>query len=91
MIKIIFLLVIINFLISRLLIILFKKLSAIYIENSQILAPTISKEHYEAYLKIYENPKCLENMSLFHIPLYNLHSCHTVYMAIIDANKKLNK
>jgi hypothetical protein len=84
-------LLIINFLISRLLIILLKKLSAIYIQNSQILAPTISKEHYDAYLKIYINPKCLENMSLFHIPLYNLYSCHTVYMAIIDANNKLNK
>jgi hypothetical protein len=90
MIVIIFLLII-NFLISRLLILLFKKLSAIYIQNSQILAPTITKEHYDAYLKIYENPKCLENMSLFHIPLYNLYSCHTVYMAIIDANNKLNK
>jgi hypothetical protein len=84
-------LLIINFLTSRLLIILFKKLSAIYILNSQILAPTISKEHYDAYLKIYENPNCLEKMLLFHIPLYNLYSCHTVYMAIIDANNKLNK
>lgn len=89
MILIIFLLII-NFAISRLLISLIKKLSAIYVENSQILAPTIREEQYDVYLKIYEKPNCMDNIILFHIPFYNLFSCHTVYMAIINANNKLN-
>ena len=44
----------VNFLIARLLIRLTFKLSALYIENSQILAPTIKKEQYDFYLKIFE-------------------------------------
>jgi hypothetical protein len=88
MIVVIFLLIL-NFLISRLLIHLTIKLSAIYVENSQILAPTIRQEQYEVYLKIYENPNCLDNIPLFHIPFYNLFTCHTLYIAIINANNKL--
>ena len=91
MIAIIFLFITLNFLIARLLVRLLKRLSAIYVENSQILATTINKEHYDVYLKIYEQPNCLDNIPLFHIPFYNLYSCHTVIMTIIHANNKLNK
>jgi hypothetical protein len=87
----ILIILIINYLIARLLIRLTQKLSAIYIENSQVLAQTIKREQYEFYLKIYENPKCLDNILLLHIPIYNLFSCHIVYMAIINAKIKLNQ
>jgi hypothetical protein len=87
----ILIILIINYLIARLLIRLTQKLSAIYIENSQVLAQTIKSEQYDFYLKIYENPKCLDNILLLHIPIYNLFSCHIVYMAIINAKIKLNK
>jgi hypothetical protein len=90
MILIIFFLII-NFLISKLLVRLTFKLSAIYIENSQLLVSSIKQEQYDFYLKIYENPKCLDNILLLHIPIYNLFSCHIVYMAIINAKSKLNK
>jgi hypothetical protein len=90
MILILFLLIS-NYLIARLLIRLTFKLSAIYIENSQILVSSIRKEQYDFYLKIYENPKCLDNILLLHIPIYNLFSCHIVYMAIINAKIKLNQ
>ena len=80
-----------NFLIARLLIKLTFKLSALYIENSQILAPTIKKEQYDFYLKIYENPNCLDNILLLHLPLYNLFACHVVYMGIINTKIKLNQ
>jgi hypothetical protein len=88
---IILIILIINYLIAKLLIRLTQKLSAIYIENSQVLAQTIKSEQYEFYLKIYENPKCLDNILLLHIPIYNLFSCHIVYMAIINAKIKLNQ
>lgn len=87
----ILIILIINYLIARLLIRLTFKLSALYIENSQILATSIKQEQYDFYLKIYENPKCLDNILLLHIPIYNLFSCHIVYMAIINAKIKLNK
>ena len=87
----ILIILIINYLIARLLTRLTQKLSAIYIENSQVLAQTIKREQYEFYLKIYENPKCLDNILLLHIPIYNLFSCHIVYMAIINAKIKLNQ
>jgi len=82
---------IINYLIAKILTRLTQKLSAIYIENSQVLAKTIKGEQYDFYLKIYENPKCLDNILLLHIPIYNLFSCHIVYMAIINAKIKLNQ
>jgi hypothetical protein len=82
---------VVNFLIAKILARLTFKLSAIYIENSQILVSTIKKEQYDFYLKIYENPKCLDNILLLHIPVYNLFSCHIVYMAIINAKSKLNQ
>lgn len=81
----------INYLIARLLVRLTIKLSAIYIENSQILASTIKEGQYDFYLKIYQNPTCLDNILLLHIPIYNLFSCHIVYMAIINAKIKLNQ
>ena len=87
----ILILLIINFLIAKLLARLTFKLSAIYIENSQLLASTIRQEQYEFYLKIYEDPKSLDNILLLHIPLYNIFSCHIVYLAIINAKIKLNK
>jgi len=82
---------IINFFIARLLIKLTFNLSALYIENSQILASTIKKEQYDFYLKIYENPSCLDNILLLHIPLYNLFACHVVIMEIINTKIKLKK
>jgi hypothetical protein len=82
---------VINYLIAKILTRLTQKLSAIYIENSQVLAQTIKSEQYDFYLKIYENPKCLDNILLLHIPIYNLFSCHIVYMAIINAKIKLNQ
>jgi hypothetical protein len=82
---------VINYLIAKILTRLTQKLSAIYIENSQVLAKTIKSEQYDFYLKIYENPKCLDNILLLHIPIYNLFSCHIVYMAIINAKIKLNQ
>jgi hypothetical protein len=87
----ILIILIINYLIAKLLIRLTQKLSAIYIENSQVLAKTIKSEQYDFYLKIYENPRCLDNILLLHIPIYNLFSCHIVYMAIINAKIKLNQ
>jgi hypothetical protein len=87
----IIILLVINFLIARLLIKLTFKLSALYIENSQILAPTIKKEQYDFYLKIYENPSCLDNILLLHLPLYNLFACHVVYMGIINTKIKLKQ
>lgn len=89
--KTIFILLVINYLIARLLIRLTVKLSAIYIENSKILSSSTKKEQYDFYLKIYENPSCLDNVILLHIPLYNIFSCHIVYMAIINAKIKLNQ
>lgn len=88
---VILILLTINYFIARLLVRLTIKLSAIHIENSQILAPTIKKEQYDFYLKIYETPTCLDNVLLLHIPIYNIFSCHIVYMAIINAKIKLNK
>ena len=88
---VILILLTINYFIARLLVGLTIKLSAIYIENSQILAPTIKQEQYDFYLKIYESPTCLDNILLLHIPIYNLFSCHIVYMAIINAKIKLNQ
>jgi hypothetical protein len=82
---------VVNFLIARLLIKLTFKLSALYIENSQILAPTLKKEQYDFYLKIYENPSCLDNIPFLHLPLYNLFACHVVYMGIINTKIKLNQ
>ena len=87
----ILIILIINYLIARLLTRLTQKLSAIYIENSQVLARSIKGEQYDFYLKIYENPNCLDNILLLHIPIYNLFSCHIVYMAIINAKNKLNQ
>jgi len=87
----IIILLIINYLIAKLLIRLTFKLSAIYIENSQILASTIRQEQYEFYLKVYRNPSCLDNILLLHIPIYNIFSCHIVYMGILNAKNKLNK
>jgi hypothetical protein len=87
----IIILLIINYLIAKLLIRLTFKLSAIYIENSQILASTIRQEQYEFYLKVYRNPSCLDNILLLHIPIYNIFSCHIVYMGILNAKNKLNQ
>jgi len=81
----------VNFLIARLLIKLTYKLSALHIENSQILAANTKKQQYDFYLKIYENPSCLDNILLLHIPLFNLFACHVVYMGIINTKTKLNK
>jgi hypothetical protein len=81
---------IINFLIAKLLITLTKKLSAIYVENSPILSSTIKKEQYEFFIKIYVDPKCLDNILILHIPFYNLICCHIVYMGILNAKNKLN-
>ncbi len=87
---IILVLLTINYLIATLLIKLTIKLSSIYIENAQILASSIKKEQYEFFLKVYQNPNCLDNILLLHIPLYNLFCCHVVYMAIINAKIKIN-
>ena len=87
----ILIILIINFLIVKLLINLTFKLSKLYVENSHILATTTRRELYQFYVRIYENPKCLDNVLLLHIPIYNLFSCHIVYMAIINAKIKLNK
>jgi hypothetical protein len=88
---IILIILIINYLIARILIRLTIKLSAIYVENSAILVSTIKQEQYEFYIKIYQDPRCLDNILLLHIPIYNLFSCHIVYMAIINAKIKLNQ
>jgi hypothetical protein len=84
-------LLILNYIIARLLVKLTIKLSSIYVQNSQILAPTIKKEMYEMYIKIYQDQKCLDNILLMHIPIYNLIECFFVYMAILNVKEKLNK
>jgi len=90
MILILFLLIS-NYLIAKILIKLTIKLSSIYVHNSQILAPTIRKEMYEMYVKIYQDKKCLDNILLMHIPIYNLIECFFVYMAILNVKEKLKK
>ena len=85
----IILLLILNYIIARLLVKLTIKLSSIYVHNSQILAPTIKKEMYEMYVKIYQDQKCLDNILLMHIPIYNLIECFFVYMAILNVKEKL--
>jgi len=82
-------LLVLNYFISRLLIRLTVRLSKIYIENSQILANTVRGDVYEFYLKVYENPKCLDNILIIHLPIFNLYHCHTVYTAILNAEIKL--
>jgi hypothetical protein len=82
-------LLVLNYLISRLLIRLTIRLSTLYIENSQILANTTRREIYEFYLRVYENPKCLDNILIIHLPVFNLYHCHTVYMAILNTEIKL--
>ena len=84
-------LLLLNYIIARLLVKLTIKLSSIYVQNSQILAPTIKKEMYEMYVKIYQDQKCLDNILLMHIPIYNLIECFFVYMAILNVKEKLNK
>jgi hypothetical protein len=88
--EIILIFLIINYLIARLLIRLTIKLSAIYIENKTLVS-TIRQEQYDFYLKIYQNPSCLDNILLLHIPIYNIFSCHIVYIGILNAKNKLNK
>jgi hypothetical protein len=84
-------LLVLNYIIARILIKLTIKLSSIYVHNSQILAPTIKKEMYEMYIKIYQDQKCLDNILLMHIPIYNLIECFFVYMAILNVKEKLKK
>jgi hypothetical protein len=79
----------VNFLIARVLVKLTIKLSSIYVQNSQILAPTIKKEMYEMYVKIYQDQKCLDNILLMHIPILNIIECFFVYMAILNVKEKL--
>jgi hypothetical protein len=81
----------VNFLIARVLVKLTIKLSTIYVQNSQILAPTIKKEIYEMYVKIYQDPNCLDNVILMHIPIFNLTQCFFAYIAILNAEEKLKK
>jgi hypothetical protein len=80
---------VVNFLIARVLVKLTIKLSSIYVQNSQILAHTIKKEMYEMYVKIYQDQKCLDNILLMHIPIYNLIECFFVCMAILNVKEKL--
>jgi hypothetical protein len=84
-------LLVLNYFISRLLIRLTVRLSKIYIENSQILASTVRGDVYEFYLKVYENPKCLDNILIIHLPIFNLYHCHTVYTAILNAEIKIKQ
>ena len=86
---IITLLIILNYIIARVLIKLTIKLSTIYVENSKVFAPLLRKDMYDLYVKIYQNPKCLDNVLLMHIPLYNLNECFFVYMAILNVKEKL--
>lgn len=87
----ILILLIINYFISRLLVILTKYLSKIYVENSVVLSSTTREELYRFYITVYTNPKCLDNIIILHLPIYNIYQCNTVLVAIINAKIKLNK
>jgi hypothetical protein len=84
-------LLLINYLFARLLIKLTFKLSALYVENSQILCPTIEKEMYEIYLKIYKDKNYLDNVLIMHIPIFNLFQCFLAYISILNIEEILKK
>jgi hypothetical protein len=89
--EIIFILLLINYLISRLLIKLMIIQSALYVENSKILQQEIPEHIYNTSLKIYNNHKSLNNAWYLHIPIFNIWYCFVMAYTIIDTYKKIKK
>ena len=89
--EIIIVLLLINYLISRLLIKLMIILSALYVENSKILQQEIPAHIYEISFKIYENHKSLDNAWYLHIPILNIWNCFVTALSIINIYKKIKK
>jgi len=78
-----------NYLISRLVILILIRTSMIVVDNYESLKDYVPEINYKHYLEIKEDPNCLNQLWLNHLPIHNLYQLYVFGRDLAFYNEKL--